>query len=567
MSALGNPSVVRFACNGFVSTTTDSNSQTQVAGKLRLYFQSGGTTGLTGTFEDLIVCNSRTVTVTGIPAGGMIRVGGVGGVTSAAESGGTCTVVMTEQTMPAQLEVLDSGSTVLESSSGVVYGGDTFNFVAANFAALTMGGGQVVVAGTVSESGPLAAVMGGASAAIVGFVEIDGVAQMTSGGASMSGVIGHFVDNLYPLGRREVTADFSGIHSSNVSVTKRPDAISFDYLTAFSSGPSGIGNVLAGITNRSWRVRADNVVGRVWLAKANDTNTAWEAETLLFSFTGTNIEEIDLAFDQSGNAVVCVERNSGAAGAKQVWLYWFKPSAGTFVLEMIEGGRTPRLLLDNPPDAANSDVTLFYLKTGVGVVYRVQRELYAAAHATPHVQEADWYIEDAFYTKGWRVAVFLVQHNTGGTYGQKRLETTLMPYFTEEPMTLAASFAPSDLRQTLIIFTDDPAWDTIYPALKEADISLQAGLGAGHTLYEALITHTLYDDEELTLSTSFGTATLTATTEHIITHDLYDTENMTMAADFKASGHTLVVVLIDHVLYDKESMKLAATFGTGGTLV
>jgi hypothetical protein len=233
--------------------------------------------------------------------------------------------------------------------------------------------------------------------------------------------------NPYPPGTRELNADFAGVKSANLTLLKRPDALTFDYLTAFTLGPQNIGDTLSSIIDRPWYVRADNMAKKVYTARANDANTAWEAEVELFSFVGADIEEIDVAFEQASRPVVCAERNTGLAGAKEVWLYWYNPFTPGFEFVKFDSGRTPRVLLDNPPDITRSDIQLFYLKEAQGLVYRQQRDAYAIVITTPHVDYTDWYLEDVFYTHNWRVGLVLVKHNVDGSYTKKRMETSLMP--------------------------------------------------------------------------------------------------------------------------------------------
>lgn len=522
--------------------TADATVANDIVGFLLIsYVPQGGSANIQ--IDDIIVCSDRSVSCTGLPAGAKIV---VNGLTSGAAVAGTATLDLQGTQLPApNIQVIDSVGNPIETLVASVYGGDVYAF---------------------TFSPPLVATAGGASGVIVGAIENIGTLAVAAGGASASGEFGHFEDNPYPLGRREAQADFVGHRTGNVSITKRPDAISFDYLTSFSMGPRAFGDISTGATDRPWRVRADNALKQVFLAKTDDTGTAWMAETLLFSFAGVDIEEIDLAFDQSGNALVCMERNSGAGGAKEVWLYWFKPTAGMFVLEMLEAGRTPRILLDNPPDPTNSDVILFYLKTGVGLVYRVQREVYAVVHATPHIIEPDWYVEDAFYTKGYRVAVFL-SHHSGKTYGKKRLETTLMPVFIQhEDLKMFGWAVNGTLVRTLIIFTDDPAYagNAAGPMLQEY-FTMGGTLGGANTLAGNVIFHTLYDIPALQFGGGLSDdGALTDPGITFLTHDLYDIEEFTLGAGV-ALG-TLAGSVIFHDLYDKDSFKMGASFGAGGTL-
>jgi hypothetical protein len=344
----------------------------------------------------------------------------------------------------------------------------------------------------------------------------------------------------YPLGIRELSADFGGIKTGNLSLLKRPDALTFDYLTAFSLGPVALGDSSQGPIARPWYVRADNATKTVYTAKANDTNDGWEAEQVLFVWVGNDINEVDFAFEQAGRPVVTAERT--IAGVSEIWLYWFKPFLGAFTFEKFDNGRTPRLVLDNPPDTANSDVEFFYLKTGVGLVVRTQREAYAVAHATPHVEETDWYLEDVFYTNSWRVALLLVKHNPGGQYVKKRMETALMPVFftpVVDAMTVGGDLLSLEDRITLIKVTQD------YDALTN-------GVGISSIDDHALfIFHTLYDTDGMTGSVGFQSID-----DHtvLLFHTLYDKDGIQLP--FAINSLDDRTVLFFHTLYDKDGIQL-----------
>lgn len=343
----------------------------------------------------------------------------------------------------------------------------------------------------------------------------------------------------YQLGIRELTDDFAGVKSANLSLTKRPDALTFDYLTAFSLGPIGIGDASAGPIDRPWYVRADNATQTVFTGRANDTNDGWEAETVLFTFTGADVNEVDFAFEQAGRPVVCAERTIG--GVKEIWLYWYKPFIGAFTFEKFDEGRTPRVMLDNPPDTSNSDVEFFYLKTDVGLVVRTQREAYATVHATPHIEEPDWYLEDVFYTNNWRVALLLVKHNPGGTYGKKRMETTLMPVFfipNNEGMTVGGNLLSLDDRITLLIVTQES--DAIATSMSLSAID-------NHSL---LLFHTLYDTDGMT--DGIGMQSIDDHTV-LLYHTLYDKNEMQTPVVLSSIND--ITVLFFHTLYDKDGLQ------------
>lgn len=185
---------------------------------------------------------------------------------------------------------------------------------------------------------------------------------------------------------REFQEDFETPQHTVIaaSTTRRPDAVSFDYMRAAAPGPTALGDVSLGPTVRKWKVRC--LGDTVYIARANPTNTDWEAETVLFTFANAiadPIVELDFAFTQAGTAVVVAERPSG------LWLYWFDPTVPGNVFVNLGVGRTPKCVLDqDDPRDSNSDVLIFYINNdahaGDGAIcYRVQRERYATEHETP----------------------------------------------------------------------------------------------------------------------------------------------------------------------------------------
>lgn len=156
------------------------------------------------------------------------------------------------------------------------------------------------------------------------------------------------------VGPREFLADFDTLtHVKQLAtLTRRPDAVAPDYLIAHTMGPVNIGDPFSGARNRPWRASVHD--NGVWIARANDAMTAWEAETLLFSYLGEPIVEMDVAFEQLARVVVAAER------ANEIWIYWFDPILGDFIFQNFGEGRNPRCLLDNPNDPAESDVIVFY---------------------------------------------------------------------------------------------------------------------------------------------------------------------------------------------------------------
>lgn len=364
----------------------------------------------------------------------------------------------------------------------------------------------------------------------------------------------------YPLGKREVTADFVGPKTANLSLLKRPDALTFDYLTAFTLGPRTIGDTEHGILDRPWYARVDNVGKRVMIARADDTNTMWEAEVELFSFVGADIEEVDFAFEQQSRPVVCAERNTGVDGAKEIWLYWYNPLLPGFEFVMFDSGRTPRTLLDNPPDLTNSDVQVFYLKTGVGLVYRQQRDRYAVVIDTPHIEEPDWYLEDVFYTNNWRVGLVLVRHNADGSYTKRRMETSLMPVFLpqeDKVVMFAPELSEGQLRVALFLGDGSDEMVLYAPSLSEGKLA------------EPII-HTGPEGSDGRIdidSMVFYAPVLSAgeLRDAKIRHTLYDKDKLVFNAPALSNGR-LFVALIQHTIYDKDQMVFNAPVLSNGYL-
>lgn len=179
-----------------------------------------------------------------------------------------------------------------------------------------------------------------------------------------------------PRGVRERYADFLADNAVMVgtSITRRPDAISFDYLTAHTVGPIALGDTSAGIVAWVWKARATTT--GVYVARENATRDGWLPETLLFNYGGAPIDEMDFCFDQNGQPIVAADR------AGVLWIYYPDITLGGYGFRSFGAGRTPRVVLDDPLDVNGSDVLVFYVDTALGIVYRQQRERYATVHAT-----------------------------------------------------------------------------------------------------------------------------------------------------------------------------------------
>jgi hypothetical protein len=120
-------------------------------------------------------------------------------------------------------------------------------------------------------------------------------------------------------------ADFErpGHQVLRASTTLRPDAVTLDYLTAWSTGPVAVGDISQGYEARCWYAVARGQ--SIYLARADATNRKWETEQLLYTYTGAPATEISLAFTRAGWPIVAMERPTGTAGAPQIWILWRDP--------------------------------------------------------------------------------------------------------------------------------------------------------------------------------------------------------------------------------------------------
>lgn len=226
-------------------------------------------------------------------------------------------------------------------------------------------------------------------------------------------------------GIRERQADFwTPTHQTDgVSLDRRPDAVAFDGHIAFAYGPIANGDSTFGALARAWSARDTGAA--VMLARENDPGNDWLPEIELFSYNGAPIDELDLAFEQAARPVVCAER------AGHLWLYWYNPFAAAFEFSDFGIGRTPRIILDNPPDLTNSDVIVFYFNDAAGFLcYRMQRERYLTEHTTPVFASPDRFLEEVAVAVDARLHCYYSERNAlTGRYGIGVLESTLYPIY------------------------------------------------------------------------------------------------------------------------------------------
>jgi len=352
---------------------------------------------------------------------------------------------------------------------------------------------------------------------------------------------------------REFLADFdTPTHALGAggSLVKRPDAVSPDYLVSYSLGPIALGDANSGPVNRVWKARADNTTNTVYVARANDANTAWESEVALFTYAGV-ASEIDLAFEQLARAVVCLEISG------HLWLYWFDPLIPAFTLTDFGVGRNPRCLLDNPPDTTDSDVLVFYISdVADGLVYRQQRDRYGTEYSTPITGVTDKYLEEVFRSTDFRVVAVISTHNVvAGQYSLSRLESTLYPQILE----------PEGFRPSPDVISGILASIILEHALFDIDefranlLSIQSG-----TLAAIVIDHTLFDVDEFKAEVPSIQSGVLAVV--VIEHTLFDIDKF-KAELLSITGGTMLIVVIEHTLFDIDEFKCNLTSIVSGSLV
>jgi hypothetical protein len=112
---------------------------------------------------------------------------------------------------------------------------------------------------------------------------------------------------------------------------------------------------------------------REWTLYLEGENVTVSAEdvTPVVLFTGANITELSLAFDQNMNPVVAYVQ------AEQAKLYWFDPTIPGYTATVIDEAITPRVALDDKRELfePSSDVILGYIKNG-NLYFRAQRDRY-----------------------------------------------------------------------------------------------------------------------------------------------------------------------------------------------
>ena len=256
-------------------------------------------------------------------------------------------------------------------------------------------------------------------------------------------------------GIRQFQADFESNGAlRGLNSTVRPDALVLNPLVSFSLGPVAEGNFSEGPVAYAWRARCDPLTGNVFLSRANNANTAWLPETLLFTITGVMPVEIDLTFDQSARANVAAERPTGAGGAPRVWLYYFNSLLPGFDFGDFGPGRTPRVILDNPQVPNESDVLLAYLNPVTDrLELRQQRDRFTIAYPAPLTAVTNTYLEETLWTEDNRLRIIYSMRDVGtGTYSLGILDSTMYPFLLPPEDYLRAG-APAALSTSQLVKT------------------------------------------------------------------------------------------------------------------
>lgn len=123
-------------------------------------------------------------------------------------------------------------------------------------------------------------------------------------------------------------ADFEtpthGVEDASTEV--RPDAVSVDFLTAWTTGPYAIGdNETEGPESRLWRARVIDQ-GTVWLARSTLARDQWEPEVAIVKYSASQpIEELAVGFTVWGDIVIIGQRPTGPGDTPELWIATSNP--------------------------------------------------------------------------------------------------------------------------------------------------------------------------------------------------------------------------------------------------
>jgi hypothetical protein len=361
--------------------------------------------------------------------------------------------------------------------------------------------------------------------------------------------------------------------SQFISLVKRPDAVSPDYLYAFTTGPRAELDVTEGLFARAWKVRCSNALKKIYVAVSNEANDEWEAEQELLTFTGDDFSEVDIAFDQQGQVVVC-----GVRGGNQIWLYYYETLISDYQFIQIATGRTPRVALDEPFDAAISDVLVSYVKSDdSAIVYRQQRDRYLVEYSTGYAATANSFVEDCGWTIDHRFLILVSERNTvTGRYGLLKIYSALYPIrgYDTEGLAPGATLRDSTLVTVIISVGGDPESGEpssyvfqLAPTgqLIEGDLR-DVYLYVGNTDDGDPLNDYFSDAPILAPQTTLISGNLEVIVGAVIEQMAYlDKPNLAPTAQLQASD--LTVIVIEHTGYDKPNLAPSATIQSGDLTV
>lgn len=485
--------------DGKLDVVTTDATLDGVLGTVGAYGQ--GASGYTGNmyFDDFGVCRGNWIRASGLQAGQVLRAAGK----TATEVGGVAEIDMGEVLFPLSgIDVVNSDGTVAATYVGDVWGGTEFlsGHPGGTTSAITLedpvrigiteppsGGPWTEMRVEIREehsgdrrlvfdSGWIAAAAevtlapgqyapGWVNSAAVRHRQADGVESMLGAATNFNPKWASPRTTPHDVGRRTLaemdpaTYPDATIALEGTSIAKRPDALSLDYLTAFTPGPLAVGDNSGGAFVRVWRVDFDPATNDIRIARENDAGTGYDAATTLFN-TGGAVVEIDAAFDQNARIVVVCQRTNATSGTPEIWIYYHSSTAGAYVFENFGSGRTPRCALDSPTNADLSDVLVFYADDNASRIrYRQQRDRYATAYDTPIVASANYYLEDVIRTTKYRLRLLgSVRDPINGTWKLSALETGLYPVPTlaDGLNSVAPSFVAAELDKVLILVHPEP---------------------------------------------------------------------------------------------------------------
>ena len=146
-----------------------------------------------------------------------------------------------------------------------------------------------------------------------------------------------------------------------------------DRKISYHWGPVQVQDPSQGLLVKVWALRAEGA-SAVLSAPGSPTTTVFTR--------GTNIDNVNLAFDQNGRPCVCYEEEGGGS-----YLFWFDPVPNE-PTHMPITGESPRITLDDARPmniGLGSDVILAYVRDGL-IRHRRQRDRFEIEF-TPTVGE------------------------------------------------------------------------------------------------------------------------------------------------------------------------------------